>query len=596
MGLKKIRFMDTSFRDGFQSVFGARVRTKDFLPAIKASVEAGIDHFEFGGGARFQSLFFYCQESAFDMMDRVRLAVGPDINLQTLARGINVVGLSQQPKDIINLHAKLFKKHGTTTIRNFDALNDTDNLNYSGHCIHNADLKHQIAITLMGLPPGIQDKSVHSAEFYMEKLNEILDKEIPFDSIVFKDASGTCPPEVVYETVKKARARVGKNTTLWFHTHDTAGLGTISIMAAIRAGIDGIDLAQSPVSSGTAQPDILSVWHALRTTEYTLDIDYKKILRAETIFEECMDNYLIPPEAKRTSPNIVLSPMPGGALTANTMMMRDTNTLHLYPKVIKEMAEVVKKGGFGTSVTPVSQFYFQQAFTNVTQGKWKKITDGYGNMVLGYYGKTPRKPDAEIIKLAKEQLGKPEFTGSPIEILNQGIPEAKKNLLEHNLPVDDENIFIVATCKDKGINFLKGNSPLSIYFKERRKEKKQHTENHKKDRIENLIVNVDGKDFKVSVKPDKDNSPQILHKKPVKGDEKSAKTGDQYIKSPLTGIITKILVEKGDKVNDGDVVAIIEAMKMESDIVAHVSGNVKNIKVSVGKRVKEEQELFVIGE
>ena len=106
---RKIRFMDTSFRDGFQSVIGARVVTADFLPAVEAAVEAGFTHLEVGGGARFQSPFFYCGENAFDSMDTIRRTVGPDVNLQTLARGVNVVGLSSQSSDIIDLHAKMFK-------------------------------------------------------------------------------------------------------------------------------------------------------------------------------------------------------------------------------------------------------------------------------------------------------------------------------------------------------------------------------------------------------------------------------------------------------------------------------------------------------
>ena len=116
-------------------------------------------HLEAGGGARFQSLFFYCGESAFDMMDRFRAEVGPDANLQTLARGINVVALSQQPRDIIDLHAKMFKKHGMTTIRNFDALNDIRNLEYSGERIAHHGLHHQIVVTMMDLPPGCDRSS-----------------------------------------------------------------------------------------------------------------------------------------------------------------------------------------------------------------------------------------------------------------------------------------------------------------------------------------------------------------------------------------------------------------------------------------------------
>jgi len=603
MSKKRIRFMDTSFRDGFQSVFGARVKTEDFLPAVEASVEAGIDHFESGGGARFQSLFFYCGESAFDMMDSFRKTAGPDINLQTLARGINVVGLSQQPKDIIKLHAKLFKKHGVTTIRNFDALNDIRNLEYSGKCIHEAGLKHQISITLMGLPPHTKSEGAHSAEFYIEKLKDILDSDIPFDSIVFKDASGTCTPRIVYNTIKKARKIVGDEVTLWFHNHDTAGLGTTSIVAAIEAGADGIDLAKSPVSSGTCQPDILSVWHALKHTDYTLGIDYHKILKAERVFEKCMEKYMMPPEAKQTSPVIVLSPMPGGALTANTMMMRDTNTLHLYPKVIEEMSEVVAKGGFGTSVTPVSQFYFQQAYMNVVQGKWKKITEGYGNMVLGYFGKPPRKPDPEIVKIASEQLDKPVFEGNPVDILDPGIPAAEKILKDNDIPVNDENIFIIATCKEKGLSYLQGKAQVSVYYKEemeKKKEKKTKAPTPTKS-VENLIITVDGKEYNVNVRPGSGNEkPQVKSVKSTntQAQAQSATTGSilETVKSPLSGLVLRIEKNTGDQISSGDVILVLEAMKMETEIKAPQGGTIGDIHVQSGDSVEEGQKLLDIME
>ncbi|MBU3917704.1 biotin attachment protein, partial [bacterium] len=465
MGKKVIKFMDTSFRDGFQSVFGARVFTKDFLPAIEATIDAGITHLEAGGGARFQSLFFYCNESAFDMMDVFREKAGPDANLQTLARGINVVALSQQPKDIIDLHAKMFKKHGITTIRNFDALNDMRNLSYSGERITHHGLKHQIVITVMDLPPGCE--GAHTAEFYLDRLKNILDAEIPFDSICFKDATGTANPRKMYETFKGARKMCPEGTTLWFHTHDTAGIGLSQNMAAVEGGADGIDLAKSPVCGGTSQPDILSMMQILKGTDFSLDMDMEKVMRAEEEFENAMEDYFYPPEAKMVSPKIVLSPMPGGALTANTMMMRDTKTLHLYSDVIKEMTDVVRLGGFGSSVTPVSQFYFQQAFLNVTMGKWKKINPHYGDMVLGYYGKTPVEPDPDVVKQASEQLGKPIFKGDPLEILEPGIPKATKILKENNLPVTDENIFIIASCEAKGLDFLLGKGKASVRKKEK---------------------------------------------------------------------------------------------------------------------------------
>ena len=244
---KKIKFMCTAFRDGFQSVYGARVLSKDFLPAVKAAYDAGIRWFEAGGGARFQSCYFYCREDAFDVMDAFRKTC-PDADLQTLSRGVNVVGLDSQPSDIIKLHAQMFKKHGMTTIRNFDALNDVNNLKWSGQCIHDAGLKHEVVVTMMGLPPGVDNKGAHTPEFYAERIQQILKAEIPFDRVCFKDASGTTAPRTVYETIKRARKLLPEGTHIQFHSHETAGNGLTCYLAALEGGADGIDLSMAPVA------------------------------------------------------------------------------------------------------------------------------------------------------------------------------------------------------------------------------------------------------------------------------------------------------------------------------------------------------------
>ena len=592
--MKKVRFMDTSFRDGFQSVFGARVLTQDFMPAVEAAVEAGITHMEAGGGARFQSLFFYCNESAFHMMDTFRKIAGPDANLQSLARGINVVALSQSPKDIINLHATLFKKHGMTTIRNFDALNDIQNLEYSGKCIIEAGLHHQVCITLMDLPEECED--AHTAEFYLHRLRTILDSGLPYDSICFKDASGTANPQKVYDTIKGARKLLGDNVLLWYHTHDTAGVGVSCYLGAIEGGATkndnfGIDLAKSPVSGGTSQPDIISMWHALKGMEWTIDVDIFKVVRSETVFEGCMKDYFIPIEAKQVSPIIPLSPMPGGALTANTMMMRDTGTLHLYPQVIREMTEVVKKGGFATSVTPVSQFYFQQAYANVTLGKWKKITQGYGDMVLGYFGRTPSKPDPEIVKLAEKQLGKKPFYGHPLEILEPGIPKATKILQENKLEVTDENIFIAYACGEKGIEFLQGKMKENI-----RKVSKETEANAPPIKTTvtkapgNYTVTVDGKSFNVTV-AEGTGDIQATEQTPS---APVIKIKGEPIVASMPGAVTRIEAVAGDKVKEGETILVLEAMKMESPVKSPRDCKIIAIEVAVGDNVKNGDTLVMI--
>ena len=505
MSKKKIDVMITAFRDGFQSVFGARVFTEDFMPAVEAAKNAGIDHFESGGGAMFQSPYFYSNEDSFTMMDRFREVVGPDVNLQTLARGVNVVGLESQSSDIINLHAKLFKKHGVTTIRNFDALNDVNNLIYSGKCIKDAGLKHEVAITLMSLSPFWENIDyVHTPQFYADTLRKILDAGIDYDSVCFKDASGTSTPKTVYETIKMAKAMLPEGTHLRFHTHDTAGTSSSCYEAAVRAGADGIDLSMAPVSGGTCQPDVITMWHALRGTEYDLGINLEKLMEAEEIFKECMKDYFMPPEAKAVEPTIPFSPMPGGALTANTQMMRDNNDMGRYAEVIKAMGEVVKRGGFGTSVTPVSQFYFQQAYMNVMMGPWKKITDGYGKMVLGYFGKTPVEPDPEIVRIAAEQLKLEPTKKTPLEIEDanpqKGIEAAKKALTKGGITdFSDENIFIAATCGAKGITFLKGEAPIGVRKNNIKDTKPLKKEEMDASKISNYTVMVNGKNFNVEV-------------------------------------------------------------------------------------------------
>ena len=606
MSKKYIDIMDTTFRDGFQSVFGGRVLMNDFFPAVEAARDAGITHFEFGGGARFQSLFFYLNENAFDMMDKFRSIVGPDANLQTLARGINTVMLDTGSRELIDLHAKMFAKHGTTTIRNFDALNDVQNLEYSAQCIKNHGLKHEAVVTLMDLPPNCT--GAHDVPFYEKTLRNILDSGLPFDSICFKDASGTSSPNKVFETIKMARKLLGDSTHIRLHTHETAGVSVACYLAALEAGADGIDLAASPVSGGTSQPDILTMLHATKGMNYDLGgLEIDKILKYEEVLADCLKDYFLPPEATQVSPLIPFSPMPGGALTANTQMMRDNGTLNKFPEVIKAMQEVVVKGGFGTSVTPVSQFYWQQAYANVMFGPWKQIAPGYGRMVLGYFGKTPVEADPEIIKLASEKLKLEPTKRNPLDIADED-PKKKIDVWRQRLEIEgieatEENIFIAAACDEKGITFLKGNAPLNVRKNEKKDENKQIGENKMSNG--NYTVVVDGQRFNVSVfEGDVQNIQvaqpvqQVVQQVPVQAaapvaPSKPVYNGTEAI-APVNGNVWKILVKEGDRVEKDQQIMILEAMKMEIDVVAPVSGTISKILTEPSKAVEEGQTLAVI--
>ena len=594
MAKKYIDIMDTTFRDGFQSVFGGRVLMEDFFPAVEAAKKAGINHFEFGGGARFQSLFFYLQENAFDMMDRFREIVGPDANLQILSRGINTVMLDTGSREMIDLFAKMFAKHGTTTVRNFDALNDVDNLEYSASCINKHGMNHEVVVTMMDLPPGC--KGAHDVAFYEKTLRNILDSGIAFDSVCFKDASGTSNPHKVFETISMARKLLGDETHLRLHTHETAGVSVACYLAALEGGANGIDLAASPVSGGTSQPDILTLLHATKGTDYNLgDLQLDKVLKYEETLKACLEEYFIPPEATQVSPLIPFSPMPGGALTANTQMMRDSGNLDKFDEVIAAMKEVVERGGYGTSVTPVSQFYWQQAYANVMFGPWKQIAPGYGKMVLGRFGKTPVAPDPEIVALASAKLDLEPTTENPLDIADRNVEKSiahwKSVLEEEGLEATEEHIFIAAACDQKGIAFLKGEGPLMV--------RKGENECNGAEMAGNYTVVVDGKKYSVQVaEGDADiqvseaaaPAAAVAESTPAAG----GSTGSVEVLAQTPGNVWKIVKNVGDAVAEGDVIMILEAMKMEIDIPSPQAGTIASINVNTNDAIQDGQLLATI--
>ncbi len=599
MSKKLIKVMDTSFRDGFQSIFGAKVLVEDFIPALQAAVDAGIKHFETAGGARFQAPIFFCNENAFETMDKIREAVGPDIKLQSLARGVNVVGLNSQPRDVIDLHAKMFAKHGVNVVRNFDALNDVNNLIDSANSIKKYGMQHEVTITMMELPYGCE--GAHDVAFYEKVLRNILDSGLPFDSLAFKDASGTSNPRKVYATVKMAREILGQDAHIRFHSHETAGTGLAAYLAALEGGADGIDLAMKPVSGGTGQPDIISMWHALKGTEYDLGLDIKKIMETEEIFKDCMKDYPISPISLAVNPILIQAPLPGGATATTVNQLKDMGMLDKFPKLIANMKEVVERGGFATSVTPVSQFYAQQSFLNaISEKPWDKANPGYAKMLLGYFGKTPCQPDPELVKWAEEQTGLQPTTEKVVDLNEKdpekGIKAAEERLKAAGLPVTDENLFIACACKDgnvdKGIDFLLGKGKVSV-----NKVSADAAPKAEGNDTNGYTVTVNGKKYAVALEGAKAVVNGKLYDFSVKnGIEAKASTGEGTpVKAALPGNVLKVLVSEGDNISEGDVIAVVEAMKMETEIKSPVSGTVKSVEIEVGNKVQNGQVLVTIG-
>ena len=622
---KKIKVQFMPFRDGLQSAFGGKVRLNDYLPAMKkAAQDLGITHMEFGGGARYQAPLFYLNESPFETMQTMRDTVGPGVDLQILTRSISGVTLTTQTLEVLDMQARLMAKYGTTYDRNFDYMNDVDNLIKTGRPIVKAGMHHQVCVAMMGLP--FHDETVHTPEFYANIVKKIMEADIQVDSICMKDASGTTDPKTCYETAKAIRQLIPADMELWLHTHDTASMAVAQYMAGIEGGVDCIDLSVRPMASGTCQPDVRSMAHALKNTGYSLDIDVDRIYLIEEMLNDLMQDYAFNPVTTSADARVVGFPMPGGAIGPNVHMMVKSGLMDKYSDVLSEFPVVVKAGGAWTSVTPGSQQYWVQAFNNVLYGRWEKIEAGYGRAVLGYFGRPPLPPDPEVVKKAADQLDLPPYEGdNPFEAVADPIPDAKKALEDNNLPLSEENIFIVVSAMvsgkkmatNEGLRFLLGKGKVDIPLKSKEEEAPAPKEQVPAAPAAPAApapagpvttkcqVKENGKTrtFEVTVEPiaagDAGPPAESAGAQPREAAAPQKSSGQEVpVCSTFAGFVqlTDILVNTSDTVEEGQAVAQVEAMKATHDILSPVAGKVTAVKASIGDDVDPSTPIVLVAE
>jgi pyruvate carboxylase subunit B len=602
---RSVRVMITTFRDGLQSSFGGKVRLREILPAMEAAARMGIRHFEFGGGARYQAPYFYGGEDPFNCMDEMRRAVGPEVDLQILTRSVSGVTLTTQRLATLELQAKLMRRHGTTWDRNFDYMNDVDNLIRTGEPIVKAGMHHQVCVAMMGLP--FEDPTVHTAEFYVDVVRRLMARGLHFDSVCMKDASGTADPRTCYETARGLRKILPPEVPLWQHTHDTASLAIACYLAGIEGGVDGIDLSVRPMASGTVQPDVRSMWHALRGTGFALDLDETRIHDVESLLIESLKDYEFDPITTTPDARVVHFPMPGGAIGPNVQMMKEAGILQKYSEVLAEFPVVVRAGGAWTSVTPGSQQYWLQAFDNVRHGRWNKIDPGYGMAVLGYFGRPPLAPDPAVVRIAAEQLGKAPFQGDPLEAAPDTLGPARQALEQRGLAVTEESVFLVAAAivpgksldLNEGIRFLTGKGKISLPFRKRDEVSPAAAPAPAPaatafaswpGRVTTDCTVVEGpstRRFRITIEPPAGAAAVC----PAAGEPAGTP-----VYSPFEGKVelVEVRVHVGDAVREGQVVAAVEAMKAKHEVRAPCSGRVTSINAEVGCDVVAGRPILTI--
>ena len=423
MANKPVKIVETVLRDGHQSIAATRMRIVDMLPVLEKIDNAGYHAVEAWGGATFDSCLRFLHE---DPWQRLRLLKKnlPHTPIQMLLRGQNVLGYTNLADDVVSEFVKRSVDNGVSIIRIFDALNDTRNLETAMRATKEAG-GHAQGCIVYTISPYHKD-----ADFV--KLGKEL-VQMGADSICIKDMAGLLRPYEAYNLVKALKAEI--NLPINLHTHFTSGMGDMTYMKAIEAGVDIVDTALSPFSCSTSQPCTESLVAALQGSAYDTGInlpllhdlaDYFKGVKKDLV-EDFNLNTNIP-----IDPKVLTFQIPGGMLSNLLNQMEEMGVADKYPQLLEEMPRVRAELGYPPLVTPTSQIVGTMAVLNVALGRYKMIPREVKDLVLGKYGRTPAPIDPEVKRLA---IGNAEpITCRPADLIPPQLEKFRARLAEDGYP------------------------------------------------------------------------------------------------------------------------------------------------------------------
>jgi len=438
-----IKIVETSLRDGHQSLFATRMTTEEILSVVEDLDQVGFYSLEVWGGATFDACLRFLNEDPWDRLRQIRQKV-KNTKLQMLFRGQNILGYRHYSDDVVEKFVQKSIENGIDIIRVFDALNDLRNLKcaidstkkYKGHC--------QVALSYTTSP-------VHTVEYFVELAKEV--EKMGADSICLKDMAGIMLPLDAQNLITQLKQNT--NLPIDLHSHSTSGMMDITYMKAIESGVDIIDTAISPFAKGTSQPSTDSFNYALKGTKYDLNLNMEALNRAAAKMTIIKDKYLqngfLNPKALSPDPNILKYQVPGGMLSNLMSQLKEQQSMHLYEEVLNEVPRVRKDLGYPPLVTPLSQMVGTQAVMNVIhKERYKMVPKEIKEYVLGLYGKAPAEidpiikkkiiGDQEVITIRPADLLKPEF---------EGLKEKYKHLAK-----SDEDVLSLALFENVAAKFL----------------------------------------------------------------------------------------------------------------------------------------------
>ncbi|MEE8402894.1 MAG: sodium-extruding oxaloacetate decarboxylase subunit alpha [Candidatus Hydrothermarchaeaceae archaeon] len=572
--MARVRLTDTTFRDSHQSLLATRMRMRDMLPIIERMDGAGFFSLEVWGGATFDSCIRYLNEDPWERLRTFKKHM-ENTPTQMLLRGQNLVGYKHYSDDIVEKFVEKSVKNGIDIIRIFDALNDIRNMEVSIKVAkrEGAHVQGTICYTI---------SPVHTIELFVEQAKKL--EELDCDSLCIKDMAGLISPKNAYDLVSALKKEISIPINL--HSHCTSGMAPISYFAACEAGVDILDTAMSPFSGGASQPPTETMIEAFKGTPYDTGIDLEYLKEANAFFKKVRKNYegIIDPISETIDTDVLLYQIPGGMLSNLVSQLKEQNALDRYNDVLKETPKVKADLGHPPLVTPSSQIVGIQAVMNVLLGeRYKSVTKEVKDYVRGLYGKSPGPIKREIMT---KIIGDEEpITVRPADLIEPQYALMKEEAEKLGI-TKEEDILTYAIFPAIAPKFLKGElkeEPLIPPASEREAAPEAGIPTEFK-------VEVDGEEYAVKVEP----TGGYVEVVEGAGKQEVPQDVEGGVTAPMQGMVLKIKVKVDQAVKKGDVVAVLEAMKMQNDIHARADGIVREIFTAEGVTVENGAVLMII--
>ena len=604
---KPLALTELVLRDAHQSLLATRMRIEDMLPIAEKLDKAGFWSVESWGGATFDACIRYLGEDPWERIRKLKAAM-PNTRQQMLLRGQNLLGYRHYADDVVTRFVERAHESGVDVFRIFDAMNDIRNLKTAIKATIDSGAHAQGTISYTVSP-------VHNLKLWLEMAKQL--EDLGVHSICVKDMAGLLKPYECEALITGLKETV--NVPIAMQCHATTGLSTATYQKAIDAGIDMLDTAISSMSMTYGHSATETMVSIVEGTERDTGISLPELEDIASYFREVRKKYSkFEGSLKGVDARILLAQVPGGMLTNMESQLKEQGAEDKFEEVLKEIPRVREDLGFIPLVTPTSQIVGTQSVLNVLTGeRYKSITKETAGVLKGEYGATAapvnKELQARVLDGAEPVTCRPADNIAPeLETLSKELDELaeKKQLSLSDDKIDD--VLTYALFPQIGLKFIENRGNPDAFEPAPSDQESQSSNAPKPAEAksnsqgattsETYDVNVDGKVYRVEVAP----SGTLTSVTPASGSQTQAQpqtknaapsdsTSSQSIDAPLAGNVFKVLVRNGDSVSEGDVVMILEAMKMETEIRSAYTGTVTDITVGEGDAVTSGQPLILLG-